>query len=222
MAEPERITIDVVSDVICPWCFIGKRRLARALRKVPDIPVDIRWRPFQLDASIPAGGMPRRDYLKRKFGSAEKIRSLFDAVTEAGLAEGIAFAFERIAVAPNTLDAHRLIRWAAGGNAQDELVERLFTLYFLQGADIGDRTVLEQAAGEIGMRTDLVADLLSSSADIDETRKEISIAHRMGITAVPCFILDNRFAVIGAETPATLAAALRKAAEAPPRQPLAP
>ncbi|MCC2113910.1 MAG: DsbA family oxidoreductase [Hyphomicrobiales bacterium] len=212
MTEQDPIQIDVVSDVMCPWCFIGKRRLEQAIDLLPDVPLDIRWRPFQLDATIPAEGIPRQDYLERKFGTPEQIAAIYDAVEEAGRAEGIPFAFGRIERSPNTLNAHRLIRWAVKGGVQDILVERLFTLFFVDGADIGDHAVLVEAAVEVGMRGDLVAELLESDADVELTRKEIAIAQHMGISGVPCFIIDNRYAVVGAQSPTIIAEAIEKAA----------
>ncbi|MGD9869365.1 MAG: DsbA family oxidoreductase, partial [Hyphomicrobiales bacterium] len=145
MTEPVRLDIDVVSDVMCPWCYIGKRRLEHALALVPEIQADVRWRPFQLDPTIPAEGMNRQDYLDRKFGpgGAGKI---YKQIELAGEAEGIPFRFDRIARSPNTLDCHRLIRWAAHDGFQDAVVDRLFELFFLEGADIGDRAVLVETA----------------------------------------------------------------------------
>ncbi len=218
MTQEGPIQIDVVSDVMCPWCFIGKRRLEQAIDLVPDIPLDIRWRPFQLDATIPPEGIPRLDYLERKFGTPEQIASVYDSIEEAGRAEGIPFAFGRIARSPNTLDAHRLIRWAVKGGVQDALVERLFTLFFVDGADIGDHAVLVEAAVEVGMRGDLVAELLDSDADVDLTRREIAIAQQMGVTGVPCFIIENRYAVVGAQSPTIIVEAIEKAAAERPAE----
>src|ERR1700691_2206349 len=152
--------IDVVSDTICPWCFIGKRRLARALAERPDVEFDVRWRAFRLDPTIPPEGVERRAYLKAKFGDGERPKAMSEAIRAAGEGEDIAFAFERIARTPNTIDSHRLIRWAGNEGLQDEVVEALFKAYFEDGRDIGNLDILVEIAGETGMDTALVADLL--------------------------------------------------------------
>src|ERR1019366_6801419 len=138
-ATAEPLTIDVVSDVVCPWCFLGKRRLDTVIRASDGAPIAVRWRPFQLDPSIPAGGMNRRAYMKAKFNDDARLAAVHDRLTEMGRDVGLAYAFDRIERAPNTLDAHRLIRWAAAGDQQDAVVDRLFRLYFEEGRDIGDR-----------------------------------------------------------------------------------
>lgn len=210
-ADREPLSIDVVSDVVCPWCFIGKRRLdkARALR--PDVPVAVNWRPFQLDATIPPGGIERRVYLERKFGSAERIAGIYARVAEAGAEEGIAFRFDRIERSPNTLDAHRLIRWAQGAGAQEAVVDRLFDFYFLDGRDIGDPVVLAAAAEQAGMDGGQVADQLSGDADRQAVVDDISAAARLGISGVPYFIFAGRFGVSGAQPAEALAEAIDKA-----------
>ena len=204
MANPT-ISIDVVSDVMCPWCFIGKRRLEKTQAMLDSVGLDIRWRPFQLDPTLPADGIERRIYLERKFGSRANSDQIYASVTAAGLEEGIPFRFDAIEKASNTLDAHRLIRWAASGGAQDRMAERLFELYFLEGADIGDRNVLLGAAGAVGMRTELVAGLLAGDEDKDAVKQEIALARHMGITGVPTFIVDNRYAIVGAQSADTIA-----------------
>ncbi|MER9775041.1 DsbA family oxidoreductase, partial [Mesorhizobium sp. M0220] len=143
MNDENSITVDVVSDVVCPWCFIGQKRLDKAIAAV-DIDVHIRWRPFQLDPTIPPEGKNRRDYMVAKFGSEQRIREIHARIEPLGEAEGISFAFDAIKVAPNTLDAHRLIRWAgtAGEAVQNRLVRRLFQLNFEEGANLGDHAVL--------------------------------------------------------------------------------
>lgn len=212
MAEPgPALVVDVVSDVMCPWCFIGKRRLERALAARDEgPPVEVRWRPFQLDPTIPEGGMDRQAYLERKFGAGQ-ADAIYDRVREAGATEDIAFAFEKIARSPNTLNAHRLIRWAGDAGRQDELVERLFALYFLEGADLSDDAVLVEAAGAAGLDAERIAEALASDADAETVREEIAQAQRMGVTGVPCFIVDGRYAVMGAQPPETIAEALSRA-----------
>ncbi|MGH6872424.1 MAG: DsbA family oxidoreductase [Rhizomicrobium sp.] len=204
--------IDVVSDTICPWCFIGKRRLARALAERPDIEFDVRWRAFRLDPGVPPEGVDRRAYLKAKFGDGERPRAMSEAIRAAGAEEAIAFAFDRIARTPNTVDSHRLIRWAGGAGLQDEVVEALFHAYFEEGRDIGDIDVLVDIADQAGMDTSLVADLLEEGADREIIQREDDLAHRMGISGVPTFIFANKYAVSGAHDPDTLVQLIDKVA----------
>lgn len=205
------LTIDVVSDVMCPWCFIGKRRLEKAIGEVPAIPVAVAWHPFQLDPTIPPEGRDRQAYLEEKFGGADGAREVYDRIRTVGEAEGIPFAFEMIERSPNTLDAHRLIRWAGVEGAQDEVVERLFRLYFLEGADLGEGETLVEAGAESGMDADVLRRLLESDNDRDAVEQEIATAQRIGVTGVPCFILDGRYAVMGAQPPEVLAEAISRA-----------
>lgn len=192
--------IDIVSDTICPWCFIGKRRLERALAQRPDLNVQIGWRPFQLNPDMPREGMDRKAYLTAKFGN-DNGGAMYDAVKQAGMMEGIAFAFDKMVRTPNTLRSHQLIRWASSANLQHEVVNILFRRYFLEGADIGDTNVLVEVAGEAGMDVDLVSELYTKDSDIDLVRAEDEMAREMGIQGVPCFIIDRKFAVSGAQDP---------------------
>ncbi|BCH10051.1 DSBA oxidoreductase [Mesorhizobium sp. 131-3-5] len=216
MSEANAITVDVVSDVVCPWCFIGQKRLDKAVAAAGDVDVHIRWRPFQLDPTIPPQGKDRREYMRAKFGSDERIREIHARIEPLGEAEGISFAFDAIKVAPNTLDAHRLIRWAgaAGEAVQNRLVRRLFQLNFEEGVNIGDHAVLVEAAREAGMDASVVATLLPTDADVEAVRTEIATASRMGISGVPCFLLEGRYAVMGAQDVDTLADAIRQVAAA--------
>lgn len=216
MSDVSNVSVDVVSDIVCPWCFIGQKRLDKALEAVPDVEVHVRWRPFQLDPTIPADGLDRRSYMLGKFGSEQRIREIHARIEPLGADEGIAFAFDAIKVAPNTLDAHRLIRWAgaAGEDIQNRLVRRLFQLYFEQGANVGDHAVLLKAASDAGMDTAVVETLLPTDADADAVRSEIATASRMGVTGVPCFLLEGKYAVMGAQDTATLADAIRQIAAA--------
>ncbi|RVD36943.1 DsbA family protein [Mesorhizobium sp. M4A.F.Ca.ET.020.02.1.1] len=219
MTAENSITVDVVSDVVCPWCFIGQKRLDKAIAMAGDIEVDVRWRPFQLDPTIPPGGMDRRQYMIAKFGSEERIRQIHARIEPLGEAEGIHFAFGAIKVAANTLDAHRVIRWAgtAGEAVQNRLVRRLFQLNFEEGANLGDHAVLTAAAREAGMDASVVETLLPTDADVDQVRTEIATASRMGITGVPCFLLEGKYAVMGAQDADTLADAIRQVAAAKAR-----
>ena len=204
----EVIEIDVISDVMCPWCYIGKRRLEKALAMVPDVPVDIRWRPFQLDHTIPETGMDRKEYLRKKFGSDEQAAQVYGPVRAAGKDEEIPFEFDKITISPNTLNAHRIIRWAMAEGVQNAVVERLFQLYFVEGANLTDKTVLADAAVEAGLERLVVERLLESDADLEETKAEISQAQQMGVTGVPAFIIGNRYAVMGAREPEAIAQAI--------------
>lgn len=218
MSAENSITVDVVSDVVCPWCFIGQKRLDKAIATA-DVDVHVRWRPFQLDPTIPPGGMDRRQYMLGKFGSEERVQQIHARIEPLGDAEGIRFAFGAIKVAANTLDAHRVIRWAgaAGEDVQNRLVRRLFQLNFEEGANIGDHAVLAKAAGEAGMDASVVETLLPTDADVEAVRDEIATASRMGITGVPCFLLEGKYAVMGAQDADTLADAIRQVAQAKAR-----
>ncbi|TPI63126.1 DsbA family protein [Mesorhizobium sp. B3-1-7] len=219
MSAENSITVDVVSDVVCPWCFIGQKRLDKAIAAASDVDVHVSWRPFQLDPTIPSAGMDRRQYMLGKFGSEERIQQIHARIEPLGEAEGIHFAFGAIKVAANTLDAHRVIRWAgaAGEDVQDRLVRRLFQLNFEEGVNIGDHAVLIKAAGEAGMDASVVETLLPTDADVEAVRNEIATASRMGITGVPCFLLEGKYAVMGAQDADTLADAIRQVAQAKAR-----
>jgi predicted DsbA family dithiol-disulfide isomerase len=210
-AVPESINIDVISDAVCPWCFIGKRRLEAALQLI-DRPITIAWRPYQLDPTIPVGGIAREDYMARKFGP-EKIGQIHDRLVSVGAEVGIPFAFDKITRSPNTLDAHRLIRWSQSSGRQTDVVERLFNLYFVEGQDIGDRDVLAQVARDHGLDEDGVLRGLNSDTDKQAVIDEIATAQRIGVTGVPFFIFANKLAVSGAQAPEVIAAAVEQAAE---------
>lgn len=215
MNEPRTVRIDVISDVVCPWCFLGQRRLDRAIALADGIEVDVRWRPYQLDPTIPAEGLERKSYMLAKFGSADRLKQAHDNLVGAGAAEGIPFAFDAITVAPNTLDAHRVIRWAgsAGPEVQNRLARRLFELYFQEGRNVGDPAELIAAARDAGMDAAVVETLLPTDADRDAVTEEIATASRMGVRGVPCFIIENKYAVMGAQDAETLADAIRQVAE---------
>ncbi|MEE4013721.1 DsbA family oxidoreductase [Roseibium sp. FZY0029] len=213
MTLPSALTVDVVSDVMCPWCFIGKRRLEAALKSVPQLDVLVRWHPFQLDATLPKSGKDRKHYLSDKFGGLDKADAFYRQIKAAGQEEGIDFAFEDITLSPNTLDCHRLILWSRDDDLQDEVVELLFKAYFLKGEDLTRSEVLVRIAEEAGMQSDLVEHLLGTETDLDKVEAQIANAHKSGITGVPCFIIDGRFVLAGAEKPETIAAALLHAEE---------
>lgn len=214
MGERQTISVDVVSDVVCPWCYVGQKRLEKAAASLPDIDVEINWRPFQLDPTIPPGGRDRKQYMMAKFGSEERIREIHARIEPLGEAEGIDFAFDAIKVSPNTIDAHRLIRWAAsaGPGVQNAVVKRLFALYFEEGGNIGDHAVLVDASAQCGMDAAVVEAMLATDADREAVETEVATASRMGITGVPCFLLESRYAVMGAQETETLADAIRQVA----------
>jgi len=207
----ERFTIDVVSDVICPWCFLGKRRLDVALAAM-DKDVFIRWRPYMLDPTIPPQGLDRHEYMLNKFG-AERLRTIHDPLIEAGKEIGVPYNFDIITRTPNTLDAHRLIRWAHTVERQTEMVERLFMAYWSEGKDVGDRDVLAQLAGEAGINAQQIRELLDTEQDVAETNAEIQHATNIGVTGVPTFILAQSYALVGAQSPEVLADAINRVAK---------
>lgn len=192
--------IAIVSDTICPWCYIGKRRFERAQANRPAA-LAVEWRPFQLNPDMPAEGVDRHRYMVAKFGSEERVAEIFGAIEEAGEAEGIRFAFDRIARTPNTVDSHRLIALAGAKGVQDQVVEALFHRYFEQGEDIGDNAVLAAAGADGGLDEDKVNRFLAGEAGIAEVRQESEAASRMGISGVPCFVFEGRYAVSGAQPP---------------------
>lgn len=204
--------IDIVSDTICPWCFIGKRRLERAIDARPDVEFAIQWRPYRLDPAVPKEGVDRKTYLRTKFGDGPEIAQRGQMIRTLGEQEQIAFDFGRIARTPNTTDSHRLIRWAGTAGAQNRVVEALFSAYFEQGRDIGDPAVLEWIAGQTGMDSDLVRDLLAGDDDVALVEREDALAHRLGIQGVPTFIFENKYLVSGAQDSETLIRIIDKAA----------
>jgi predicted DsbA family dithiol-disulfide isomerase len=208
------LNVDVVSDVVCPWCYLGKRRLEAAAKLVTEIPLNIHWRPFQLDSTIRPGGMPREEYVTKKFGSANALDRPNAHLVSAGAEVGIPYAFDKIKRSPNTLDAHRLVRWSDAAGRQDAMVERLFRLYFVEGEDVGDHKVLAQAAADVGMDAAAVTADLESDRDREAVQREISAVSAAGVTGVPCFILDTRAAVMGAQSAEVLASAIRQVAAA--------
>jgi len=215
MAETAKpLRIDVVSDVVCPWCFIGKRRLEKAAALTPDIPLDIYYHPYFLNDWIPREGMTREEYLTKKFGSVDAYRGMATRVAEAAAQEGLTYAVDKIARQPNTLDSHRLIHWAGLQGKGPEMKQRMMDLYFTEGADLTDREVLVRAAGEVGLDADEVRARLATEEDVAETTQAANAAKEAGISGVPTFIIDGRYAVSGAQPPEALAQVIRKATEA--------
>ena len=211
--EIEPLTIDIVSDVVCPWCYLGEKRLEQALAEEAG-PIVVRWRPYQLDPTIPEGGLDRAEYMAKKFGKSGRLQSVHDNLTRLGAEVGLPFAFDKITRSPNTLDAHRLIRWATSAGVQSRVVDRLFEAYFVEGRDIGDRVVLTEIAAECGLDADLVERLLAEGADSEVVRQEVEQAQAMGVSGVPFFIFAGRLGVPGAQEPSVLRQAMAEARQA--------
>ena len=209
--------VAIVSDTICPWCYIGKRRFERARAGRP-AGLAVEWRPFQLNPDMPADGVDRQRYMVAKFGSEERVAEIFDAIEQAGEGEGIQFVFDRIARTPNTVDSHRLIEYAGERDVQDQVVEALFRRYFEQGEDIGDRAVLEAAGVDGGLDEGDVRRFLAGTESADHVRRESEAASRMGISGVPCFIFEGKYAISGAQPPDVFERVFELAAAASPDQ----
>ena len=205
------LRVDVVSDVVCPWCFIGKRRLEKALALTPEIPIEVHYHPFLLNDWIPSEGMTREAYLTKKFGSIDAYRGIAARVAEAAAQEGLTYAVDKITRQPNTLDSHRLIYWAGLQGKSPQMKQRLMDLYFTEGADLTDREILVRAAADVGLDPDEVRAKLASQEGVAETMLAADTAKEAGITGVPTFIIDGRYAVSGAQAPETLAQVFRKA-----------
>jgi predicted DsbA family dithiol-disulfide isomerase len=212
MPHPKPVRIDVVSDVVCPWCFIGKRRLEKALALKPDVPVEVHWHPYFLNDWIPREGISREEYLTTKFGSPERYKGIAQRVSAAAAAEGLTYAMDKISRQPNTLDAHRLIRWADDIGKAAEMEQRLMDLYFTKGADLTNRAVLLQAAADIGLDAGDIREALASDKDVAEVEQEAQSAKEAGIQGVPTFIFGGKFAVSGAQEPEYLAEAMERLA----------
>ena len=212
MPDQTPVRIDVVSDVVCPWCFIGKRRLEKALALKPDVPVEVHWHPYFLNDWIPRDGISREEYLTTKFGSPERYKGIAQRVSAAASAEGLTYAMDKISRQPNTLDAHRLIKWADGIGKAAEMKQRLMDLYFTEGADLTNRAVLVQAAADVGLDAEDVREALASDQDVAEVEHEAQNAKEAGIEGVPMFIFGGKFAVSGAQAPEYLAEAIERMA----------
>ena len=214
MPDHQPVRIDVVSDVVCPWCFIGKRRLEKAIALTPGIPVEVHWRPYFLNDWIPREGIAREQYLTTKFGSPERYKGIAQRVTAAAAEEGLVYASEKMKRQPNTLDCHRLIRWAEGIGKSAEMKQRLMDLYFTEGADLTNHAVLVQAATDVGLDPNDVRAALESDQDVEQIEREAQSAKEAGIEGVPCFIFGGKFAVSGAQSPEYLAEAIARMVQA--------
>jgi len=193
--------VTIVSDTICPWCYIGKRRFERALAARQEVKTEIEWRPFELNPKMPAEGLDRKAYMREKFGGDERADEIYTAIRVAGERENISFAFDDITRVPNTIASHRLIAWSFPQGCQDEIIEALFRAYFLEGKDIGEINVLVEASGAAGLKESEARDYLASKQGTEETKAEAWEAKRLGISGVPCFVFDGKYAVSGAQDP---------------------
>jgi predicted DsbA family dithiol-disulfide isomerase len=212
MSSSSGVKIEVVSDVVCPWCYIGKRRLEAAIALTPDVEVSINWRPYFLNDWIPREGIDRQTYLETKFGSAERYSVIAERVAAAAAMEALPYAPEKISRQPNTLDCHRVILWSRSATDPATVKQRLMELYFAEGGDLTDPKVLIQAAADCGMDGDLVRRLLASDADIDRVEGEATSAKEAGIDGVPCYIFGGHVIVTGAQSPEYLASAIARTA----------
>jgi predicted DsbA family dithiol-disulfide isomerase len=206
-----KIRIDMVSDVICPWCFLGKRRLDKALAQVPEIEVQVVYRPFFLDPTIPEEGLDRQQYMLAKFG-AERLKTLHDPLVAAGKEDGIAYAFDQITRTPSSLNAHRLLRWAHVIGSQSTVKEALFMAYWCWGKDISDINVLKPIAIVNGLNGDEITALLASDEDKAAVYEEAQMAQQMGVTGVPTFVVNRTYGMAGAQPVTALVEMIRKIA----------
>ena len=193
--------IEVVSDTVCPWCLIGKRRLEKALARRGGLNVEIAWRPYEHNPDMPGEGLPREAYLEAKFGGSRRADEVYAEIRAAGASEDIPFDFDGVRRVPNTIHSHRLIDWAAPEGAQNAVVEGLFTAYFVEGRDIGDRDVLAAVAAAAGMDGERCAARLASEEDRERVRSESEEARLLGIQGVPFFVFERKYAISGAQSP---------------------
>lgn len=201
LRPPTRLPAELVFDLVCPWCFIGLRRLDRALARRPDVRLDLVFRPFLLNPEMPRTGLPRGEYVMRKFGGEERARRLHAAIAEVGRAEGLALRFDLIARTPASQDAHRLVRLAARHDLAREAVDALFAAFFLEGRDIGEAETLVALGAALGLAAPLVRRFLAGTDEADAVAAENLRAHRNGINGVPCLVLGGRHAISGAQEP---------------------
>ena len=206
--------IDIYSDIVCPWCYVGKRRLERALSELKDaVKAEVTWRPFQLNPTMPLDGMDRTTYLKAKFGSLEAFGQMKEQLLAAGEEEQIPFAFEKIQRTPNTFAAHRLVWHAAQQGKQDEVVEALFRAYFLDGKDIGSLKVLTHVAAEAELDRKETETFLASEKGVVKVKAEEAVGRRLGIRGVPYFVFNGSISISGAQPPDIIVSAIQQAKE---------
>ncbi|MCP3465180.1 MULTISPECIES: DsbA family oxidoreductase [unclassified Bradyrhizobium] len=213
MSTLKPLQIDVVSDVVCPWCYIGKRRIENALALVPDVPVELNFRPFFLNPWVPREGISREDYLTKKFGSVEAYKGIAGRVVAAAGEEGLTYRPDLVQRQPNTIDCHRLIHWAEAAGKAPEMKQRLMELYFRDGGDLTDVNVLVQAAADVGLDADDVRRRLATDEDVALISAQAQDAAEKGISGVPTYVFAQKYAVSGAQDPNLLARAIRQVSE---------
>ncbi len=213
------VNVDIVSDIVCPWCWLGARYFLQAAQQSKHTAV-LTWRPYMLDPLVPREGMEYKAYMRAKFGDgpSDKFKAMREHLEEAAPDAGIKFNFDTISRRPNTLDAHRLMRWAGGQDLGTEMAQKLFEAFFKDNLDVGDPDILAQAAESIGMDKDLVTELLASDRDEKPVQEEIAFFQRLGVSGVPTFIYQGQFALQGAQPIETHLEAIEKAANLPPSQ----
>jgi predicted DsbA family dithiol-disulfide isomerase len=210
MSTLKPLQIDIVSDVVCPWCYIGKRRIENALALTPDVPVEINWRPFFLNNWVPREGISRDEYLTKKFGSVEAYKGIAGRVVAAADEEGLTYRPKLVKRQPNTIDCHRLIHWADAQGKSAEMKQRLMELYFRDGGDLTDVNVLVQAAADIGLDAENIRQRLAGDEDVELISAQAKDASDKGISGVPTFVFAQKYAVSGAQPAEQLARAIRE------------
>ena len=210
MSSLKPLTIDIVSDVVCPWCYIGKRRIENALALVADVPVEVRWRPFFLNPWVPRQGISREEYLTTKFGSVEAYKGIAGRVVAAANEEGLIYRPDLVKRQPNTIDCHRLIHWAGAQGMAADMKQRLMELYFRDGGDLTDTEVLVEAAADVGLDADDVRKRLATDEDVALVSAQAQEASDKGISGVPTYVFAQKYAVSGAQAPELLARAIRQ------------
>ena len=213
----QTIHVDIVSDIVCPWCWLGVRYFQKAAKQSKH-DVKLTWRPYMLDPEVPEGGLPYNAYMKQKFGDgpSDRFKAMREALETQGPTVGIDFKFGEIPMRPNTLNAHRLIKWAQGQELGDAASEALFRAFFTDLKDVGDPSILKEIAQEIGMDAELVEELLAKDDDKNTVREEIMFFRNLGVNGVPCFIYNGQFAVQGAQPVDKHLRAIENAAQNPP------
>ena len=210
MSSLKPLTIDIVSDVVCPWCYIGKRRIENALALVADVPVEVRWRPFFLNPWVPRQGISREEYLTTKFGSVDAYKGIAGRVVAAANEEGLIYRPDLVKRQPNTIDCHRLIHWADAQGMAADMKQRLMELYFRDGGDLTDTEVLVEAAADVGLDADDVRKRLATDEDVALVSAQAQEAADKGISGVPTYVFAQKYAVSGAQAPELLARAIRQ------------
>jgi predicted DsbA family dithiol-disulfide isomerase len=210
MSTPKPLKIDIVSDVVCPWCYIGKKRIENALALVADVPLEVNWRPFFLNPWVPREGISREDYLTTKFGSVDAYKGIANRVVAAAGEEGLVYRSDLVKRQPNTIDCHRLIHWADAKGKAADMKQRLMELYFRDGGDLTDTEVLVKAAAEIGLDADEMRKRLATDEDVALISAQAQEASDKGISGVPTFVFAQKYAVSGAQPAEMLARAIRQ------------